>query len=70
MYISQLVKLREGQLEAAVGIGIPIGLALGNLSIPIVMQTIQPVLSLGVDFNTDFNTYSECVRVVGQGLSI
>lgn len=47
MYTSQLVKLREGQHKAAVGI--QIRLVLGNFSVPILMQTIKPVLSIAVD---------------------
>ncbi|KAK1198359.1 BTBDB protein, partial [Pygoscelis papua] len=37
-----------------------------NFSVPILMQTIKPVLSVAVNFNT----YSEYVRVVGQGLGL
>lgn len=66
MHTSQLVKLREGQHEAAVGIHTRMGLVLGNFFVPIVKQTIKAVLSIALDFNT----YSERVSVVGQGLGI
>lgn len=49
MYASQLVKLREGQHKAAVGIHIQIRLVRRNFSVPILMQTIKPVLSIAVD---------------------
>lgn len=51
MSASQLVKLKKGQHKVAVGIHIQI--ALRNSSIPIVMKTIKPVISIAV---------SVCVR--------
>ena len=50
VYTSQLVKLRGGQHEVAVGIHIQVGLALRNFSVPIAMLTIKPVLSIAADF--------------------